>query len=77
MARLRRLEEKADFAASAPKGASNFEGLMVSLKRYPDTKPGVFPQLVKAVLFRFLLEHSSLVARDGACPVSTQVFHEM
>jgi hypothetical protein len=31
--------EKVDFAASAPKGASDFEGLTVSLKRYPDTTP--------------------------------------
>jgi hypothetical protein len=33
---------KVDFAASAPKGPSDFEGLTVSLKRYPDTKPEFF-----------------------------------
>jgi len=33
------LAEKVDVGASAPKGASDFERLTVSLKRYPDTKP--------------------------------------
>jgi hypothetical protein len=37
--------EKVDFAASAPKGASDFKRLKVSLKRYPDTKPEFFRQL--------------------------------
>jgi len=31
-----------DFVASAPKEASDFDGLTVSLKRYPDTKPKFF-----------------------------------
>src|ERR1700687_6127490 len=31
----------------APKGASDFEGLPVSLKRYPDTKPEFFNSLLK------------------------------
>jgi hypothetical protein len=31
--------EKVNFGCPAPKGASDFEGLTVSLKRYPDTKP--------------------------------------
>jgi hypothetical protein len=29
--------EKVDFGAAAPKGACDFKGLAVSLKRYPDT----------------------------------------
>jgi hypothetical protein len=33
------------FAASAPKGASHFKRLTVSLKRYPDTKPEFFRSL--------------------------------
>ena len=37
--------EKVDFAAAAPKGASDFKRLTVSLKRYPDTKPEFFRQL--------------------------------
>jgi hypothetical protein len=31
--------EKANSRCPAPKGAFDFEGLPVSLKRYPDTKP--------------------------------------
>jgi hypothetical protein len=41
-----RLREKVDFAASAPKGESDFEGLALSLKRYPDTKPELFGSLL-------------------------------
>jgi hypothetical protein len=37
--------EKVDFGAAAPKGACDFEGLAVSLKRYPDTKPEFFRSL--------------------------------
>ena len=37
--------EKVNFAASAPKGASDFTRLTVSLKRYPDTKPEFFRKL--------------------------------
>ena len=39
-------------ARTAPKGAFDFEGLTVSLKRYPDTKP--FPD-TKAVVFALVL----------------------
>src|ERR1039458_619588 len=39
------LAEKVDSRCAAPKGASDFEGLTVSLKRYPDTKPEFFPQV--------------------------------
>ena len=35
-----------DPAASAPKGASDFERLTVSLKQYPDTKPQFFRSLL-------------------------------
>ena len=34
-----------EFAASAPEGASDFEGITVSLKRYPDTEPEFFRKL--------------------------------
>ena len=33
---------KVDSTASAPKGASDSEGVAVSLRRYPDTKPEYF-----------------------------------
>jgi hypothetical protein len=32
-----------------PLGASDFEGLTVSLKRYPDTKPEFFRSLLRGV----------------------------
>jgi hypothetical protein len=35
----KQLAEKVDIRCPAPKGASDFEELTVSLKRYPDTKP--------------------------------------
>jgi len=38
--------EKVNFAVSAPKGASDFEGLTVSVMRYPDTKPDFFRKLL-------------------------------
>jgi hypothetical protein len=34
--------EKVSIGRAATKGAINFEGLAVSLKRYPDTKPDDF-----------------------------------
>jgi hypothetical protein len=37
--------EKADLRRSAPKGAFDFEGLAVSLKRYPDTNLEFFRNL--------------------------------
>jgi hypothetical protein len=37
--------EKADLRRSAPKGAIDFEGLAVSLKRYPDTNLEFFRSL--------------------------------
>jgi hypothetical protein len=37
--------EKVGTRCPAPKGASDFEGLTVSLKRYPDTKPEFFCNL--------------------------------
>ena len=37
--------EKVNSAASAPKGASDFTRLTVSLKRYLDTKPEFFRKL--------------------------------
>jgi hypothetical protein len=37
--------EKLNIGRAAPKGAIDFEGLAVSLKRYPDTKPGFFRSL--------------------------------
>jgi hypothetical protein len=37
--------EKVDSRCPAPKGASDFEGLAVSLKRYPDTKHEFFRKL--------------------------------
>jgi hypothetical protein len=37
--------EKVNLAAAAPKGASDFRELTVSLKRYPDTKPEFFSSL--------------------------------
>src|ERR1039457_7127472 len=40
------LAEKVDSRCAAPKGASDFEGLTVSLKRYPDTKPEFFRKLI-------------------------------
>jgi hypothetical protein len=36
---------KVNFGCAAPKGASDFERLAVSLKRYPDTKPEFFRRL--------------------------------
>jgi len=36
---LKRAAEKGKSQLPAPKGAIDFEGLAVSLKRYPDTKP--------------------------------------
>ena len=37
--------EKLNVRPSAPKGAIDFEGLAVSLKRYPDTNPWFFRKL--------------------------------
>jgi hypothetical protein len=37
--------EKVNVRRPAPKGAIDFEGLAVSLKRYPDTKPDFFRSL--------------------------------
>jgi hypothetical protein len=37
--------EKVDIRCPAPEGASDFEELTVSLKRYPDTKPEFFRKL--------------------------------
>jgi hypothetical protein len=37
--------EKLNIRRPAPKGAIAFEGLAVSLKRYPDTKPEFFRRL--------------------------------
>ena len=37
--------EKVKLRHPAPKGAIDFEGLVVSLKRYPDTKPEFFRNL--------------------------------
>jgi hypothetical protein len=37
--------EKVNSRCPAPKGAFDFEGLPVSLKRYPDTKPDFFRSL--------------------------------
>jgi hypothetical protein len=37
--------EKVSIGRAAPKGAINSEGLAVSLKRYPDTKPEYFRNL--------------------------------
>jgi hypothetical protein len=37
--------EKVDIRCPTPKGASDFEELTVSLKRYPDTKPEFFRSL--------------------------------
>jgi hypothetical protein len=37
--------EKLNIRRPAPKGAIDFEGLAVSLKRYPDTKPEFFRSL--------------------------------
>jgi hypothetical protein len=41
---------RVDFRSAAPKGASDFEELMVSLKRYPDTKPKFFQRTMKLAL---------------------------
>jgi hypothetical protein len=41
-----RHKKTADSLCPAPKGASDFEGLTVSLKRYPDTKPKFFRSLL-------------------------------
>ena len=45
------LDGKVPFRRPAPKGASDFQGLSVSLKRYPDTKPDFF-RTVKACHFK-------------------------
>src|ERR1022692_3888978 len=39
------LAEKVDSRCPAPKGASDFEGFAVSIKRYRDTKPEFFRKL--------------------------------
>src|SRR5450759_3662686 len=41
------VSEKVGCRWPAPKWAFDFEGLTVSLKRYPDTKPFFIPQAVK------------------------------
>ncbi len=69
----REAAEKVNLAVSAPKGASDFEGLTISLKRYPDTKPD-FSASCDAMTFPFVLEHSSGAIRDLASPVSTRRF---
>jgi len=52
--------EKLDVGCPAPKGASVIEGLAVSLKRYPDTKPE-FPAACAAVLYpKSILEEADL-----------------
>jgi hypothetical protein len=39
LAAAKEFAEKLEIPQPAPKGAIDFEGLAVSLKRYPDTKP--------------------------------------
>jgi hypothetical protein len=40
-------EEKIEILCPVPKGASDFDGLKVSLKRYPDTKLLFFRSLFR------------------------------
>ena len=59
---------RVDSAASAPKGASDFARLTVSLKRYPDTKPS-FSAGCEAVPFPKLCVHKPpRGAQNGAEP---------
>jgi hypothetical protein len=44
---LNRLRKNPNIGRAAPKGAIDFEGLAVSLKRYPDTKPVLFRSLFR------------------------------
>ena len=50
-------------ARTAPKGATDFEGFAVSLKRYPDTKPQVLFALVLFVFVSFFGGNSQLWAQ--------------
>src|SRR5208282_730915 len=61
---------KIDSRCPGPKGASDFEGLTVSLKRYPDTKPE-FSRSLKRFLGgdvrpQVSMESSSLLRRKSA-----------
>jgi hypothetical protein len=55
---VKQFAEKLEIQQPAPKGAVDFEGLAVSLKRYPDTNPS-FSADCKAPPFqnRFKLSH--------------------
>jgi hypothetical protein len=48
---VKQFAEKLEIQQPAPKGAVDFEGLAVSLKRYPDTNPS-FQQTAKPRPFK-------------------------
>jgi len=47
------------------KGASDFEGLTVSLKRHPDTKPEFFRSPLEALRTAFIHDKKTTIKKDG------------
>ncbi len=60
--RFCQLAKKVGSRCPAPKGASDSEGLAVSLKRYPDTKPEFFRKLFYALQFSFFVLFALMLA---------------
>jgi len=54
LAAAKEFAEKLEIPQPAPKGAIDFEGLAVSLKRYPDTKPSFSANCKAAIDFAAL-----------------------